>query len=225
MKNSNLKTATNLLSEDLQHVELEDVLYAVKEKQSSLNYANFETLMSSKEFTNIVNELTNLYRISYNNDIKNDIRQACAIATWESFNTFIPEKTNGNFWGYAYPRMKTYAKRESYNQKNIVHIPENRIENKKYEQVSLTYEDITYDDGHDKSYGVEKDTTEKLEVNDIINLLDVESQYIFKVHSDMEKGKNGKSDFRGIGECLGRTPLYVKKRYIEAQKKLAAAIK
>lgn len=42
MKNSNLKNVVNLLSEELQHVDSEVALYAVKHEPTSLNCFNLK---------------------------------------------------------------------------------------------------------------------------------------------------------------------------------------
>ena len=184
---------------------------------------NIETLLSSKEFTAQVNQIANTFRVGYNDDIKNDVRQACSIAVWEALQLYKPEKVGGNFWGYAYPRMHEAAKREVANQRHLVHLPMNRINPAYgYETVTHTYEGLTFDDGHDKFGTVDSEAAVAMDIESALKMLDDETRYIFEVHSELREGRNGKCDFGSIAEELGIPAHVVRRRYIAAKEQLAA---
>lgn len=185
----------------------------------------FERLIASREFTNQVNQIANTFRVGYNEELKNDVRQACAIAAWEAYQMYDNTKTNGNFWGYAYLRMREYAKREVFNQRNIVHIPMNRIaDNRDYSQVTHSYESLAWEDGHDK-FGTDDNNADiRMDIAAALNQLDEETRYIFEVHAELREGRSGKSDFNTIAEELGIPAHAVRKRFIAAKEQLATRL-
>ena len=193
---------------------------------------NIESLLSSTEFTNQVNQIANSFGVSYSNDIKNDVRQACAIAVWESLEKYDEDKVGKNFWGYAYLRMREYAKREVYNQKNLVHIPMNKtsewtgwranrgLENN---EVTHSYEGLTWEDGHNKPFeAATNDVDLALDTESALKMLDDETRYIVEVHSEIREGRSGKSDFGTLSEELGIPVCAVRKRFNAAKEQLAA---
>jgi len=188
---------------------------------------NFETLINSREFTNLVNQITNSYGVAYNDDIKNDVRQACAIAAWEAYQKYDPAKVGNNFWGYAYLRMRTYAKREIHEQKNIVHIPLNRTrEDYSYEKVNHSYEDLSWEDGHSKPFESETNNVALgIDIEAALSILDEETRYIFEVHSELRKGNSDKSDFNTIAEELGIPVSIVRKRFNTAKEQIASFLR
>jgi len=193
------------------------------------NTLNFERLLSSREFTNQVNQIANFFRVGYNEDLKSDVRQVCAIAAWEAFQKYDEKKTNGNFWGYAYLRMREYAKREIFMQRNIVHIPLNHMaENAKYEQVAHTYDGFTFLDGHENTNVVDNSTSDvslKIDIESALTILDDETRYIFEVHAELKEGKNGKNDFGSLSKELGIPAYIIRKRFIEAKAQIAEYLK
>ena len=192
---------------------------------------NIEVLLSSKEFTNQVNQIANLFNVGYNEDIKDDVRQACAIAAWVALQKYDAVKTNGNFWGYAYLRMREYAKREVYKQRNVVHIPMNRTTEwagcyaKKGVEDSVvvhTYESLTWDDGHDKMFDtVSNDIATAMDIETALATLDEETRYIFEVHAELKEGYSGKSDYTTLSKELGIPTYVVRQRFNAARTALA----
>ena len=183
---------------------------------------NIEELLSSKEFTNIVNQLASEFRVLYTEELKNDLRQVCSIAAWEALQKYNAEKCGGNFWGYAYLRMREMAKREVFEQRNIVHIPMNHIaDNAKYDGVAHTYEGLTWEDGHDKCGEVAHSEAINIDIEKALELLNEEDRYIFEVHSELKAGKTEKSDFGSLSLELGIPAHVVRRRFIAAQKTLA----
>lgn len=192
------------------------------ESTKKTNSLNIEELLSSKEFTNIVNQLASEFRVLYTEELKNDIRQVCSIAAWEALQKFNAEKCGGNFWGYAYLRMREMAKREVFEQRNIVHIPMNHItDSEKYDGIVHTYEGLTWEDGHDKCGEVAHSEALKLDIEKALELLNEEDRYIFEVHSELKTGKTEKSDFGSLSLELGIPAHVVRRRFIAAQKTLA----
>lgn len=182
----------------------------------------FERLIASQEFTNQVNQIANTFRVGYNEELKNDVRQACALAAWEAYQMYDSTKTNGNFWGYAYLRMREYAKREVFNQRNIVHIPLNHIaDNRNYSKVTHSYEGLTWEDGHDKFGKDDNNVDIRMDIAVALNQLDEETRYIFEVHAEIKKGRSDKSDFNTIAEELGIPAYVVRKIFIAAKEQLA----
>lgn len=182
----------------------------------------FERLIASQEFTNQVNQIANTFRVGYNEELKNDVRQACALAAWEAYQMYDSTKTNGNFWGYAYLRMREYAKREVFNQRNIVHIPMNHIaDNRNYTKVTHSYEGLVWEDGHDKFGTDDNNIDVRMDIAAALNQLDEETRYIFEVHAELRKGHSGKSDFNTIAEELGIPAHVVRKRFITTKEQLA----
>lgn len=182
----------------------------------------FERLIASQEFTNQVNQIANTFRVGYNEELKNDVRQVCMLAAWEAYQMYDSSKTNGNFWGYAYLRMREYAKREVSKHRNIVHLPVNRIEGSNYDHITHSYEGLTWEDGHDKfndecvgNVGL------KMDIESALNQLDEETHYIFEVHAELREGRSGKSDFNTIAEELGIPTHVVRTRFIAAKEQLA----
>lgn len=184
----------------------------------------FERLIASQEFTNQVNQIANTFRVGYNEEVKNDVRQVCMLAAWEAYQMYDSSKTNGNFWGYAYLRMREYAKREVFNQRNIVHIPMNHIaDNRDYSQVTHSYEGLAWEDGHDKfgTYDNNDNVDIRMDIESALNQLDEETHYIFEVHAELREGRSGKSDFNTIAEELRIPTHVVRKRFIAAKEQLA----
>lgn len=183
---------------------------------------NIEELLSSKEFTNIVNQIASEFRVLYTEELKNDVRQVCSIAAWEALQKYNAEKCGGNFWGYAYLRMREMAKREVFEQRNIVHIPMNHIaDNAKYDGISHTYEGLTWEDGHDKCGEIAHSEAINIDIEKALELLNEEDRYIFEVHAELKPGKTEKSDFGSLSLELGIPAHAVRRRFIAAQKTLA----
>jgi RNA polymerase sigma factor (sigma-70 family) len=182
---------------------------------------NFERLIASQEFTNQVNQIANTFRVDYNEELKNDVRQVCMLAAWEAYQMYDSAKTNGNFWGYAYLRMREYAKREVAKHRNIVHLPMNRIEGSNYDRVTHSYEDLVWEDGHDK-FGSDANCADvRMDIAAALDQLDEETRYIFEVHAELKEGRSGKSDFNTIAEELGIPTHVVRQRFIAAKEQLA----
>jgi len=187
---------------------------------------NPDELLISKNFNDIVNVI--IYRLgNFDEDIKNDIRQACAMAVLKSIEKYDPEKNN-QFWVYALKLMKEYARNELNLHKNIIHIPYNRINSafKNYENVTYNYSPLTFDNGSDLPLCVlESDMCTIMDLQNAINSLEDNEQEIVKMRIGLEKTDNGKNDFTSIGETV-RMPMHkVRNIYIESTKKLMEYLK
>lgn len=185
---------------------------------------NIDALLSSKEFTNIVNQLANKFGVAYNSELKDDVRQVCAMKAWEALATYDPAKVGNNFWGYAYPRMYEYAKREVYEQRNTVHIPMNRTSEwgaSDYEKTSHSYEALTWEDGHDRFAGESNNAIIAMDLQAALNSLDETSRYIVEVYTEMKSSKTGKHDFASIAEKLKLPTHVVRRKFAQAKETLA----
>ena len=182
---------------------------------------NPEELLVSKNFNDIVNVI--IYRLGdFSDEIKKDIRQACALAVLKSVEKYDPSK-NDKFWVFALDRMKEYAKNELNLHKNIVHIPYNRINSafKKYENVVYTYSPITFENGSDLPLCVlDSDICTMMDLQNAINSLENEERDIVRLRMGLEKTINGKNDFTSIGETIGLPMHTARNIYIKSAKKL-----
>lgn len=182
---------------------------------------NPEELLVSKNFNDIVNVI--IYRLGdFSDEIKKDIRQACALAVLKSIEKYDPDK-NDKFWVFALDRMKEYAKNELNLHKNIVHIPYNRINSafKKYENVVYTYSPITFENGSDLPLCVlESDICTMMDLQNAINSLENEERDIVRLRMGLEKTINGKNDFTSIGETIGLPMHTARNIYLKSAKKL-----
>lgn len=190
-----------------------------------------EKLLKTKEFATLVNKIAGAFNVSSKDEIMPDVIQACSISVVESLRAYDPEKVGGNFWGYAYLRMREYAKREIYSQRNIVHIPMNKTSEWSgfyakrgitHDVVNLTYEGITFDDGHDK-FGVTGDNHDfAIDLENILSKFDDRTRYIFEVLAELKSSKSGKCSVTALSKELGIPARNVTRLYDEAKKTLAA---
>jgi DNA-directed RNA polymerase specialized sigma subunit len=182
---------------------------------------NPDELLISKNFNDIVNVI--IYRLgNFDEDIKNDIRQACALAVLKSVEKYDPEKNN-KFWVYALKLMKEYARNELNLHKNIIHIPYNRINSafKNYDNVAYSYSPLTFENGSDLPICVlESDTCTMMDLQNAIDSLESKEQDIVKMRIGLKKTNNGKNDFTSIGDTVGMPMHRARNIYIESAKKL-----
>ena len=196
---------------------------------------NLENLLSSEEFRTITSEIASKFGVEYKSPIYQDVKQVCAIAVFESLERYDVEKCSGikdgtnnyRFWHYAYGRMWAYTRREVIEQKNLVHIPENRLDTRPgYEKVEHSYEKLNYEDGNDKpfeSYG--GDIHLAIDIDNALGMLDAETRYIVEVHAEITEGKSGKSDFASIAKDLNMSLATVKNLYNNAKEQLTAYLR
>ena len=179
-------------------------------------------LLSSKNFNNIVNVI--IYRFgNIRPEVKDDIRQACALAVLRSIEKYDPSK-NDKFWVYAMPLMCEYAKNELNLHKNIIHIPYNRTNSgfKGYENVTYTYTGITYDNGSEiPFYSNESDKMSILDLTNAIDSLGVPTSDIVKMRIGLKETINGKNDFTSIGLSVDMPMHKVRNLFIASKDKLA----
>lgn len=182
---------------------------------------NPEELLVSKNFNDIVNVI--IYRLgNFDDEIKKDIRQACALAVLKSVEKYDPEKNN-KFWVYALKLMKEYARNELNLHKNIIHIPYNRINSafRKYENVTYNYSPLTFDNGCEVPLCIfESDICTTMDLQNAIDSLESGERDIVKMRMGLEKTNNGKNDFTSIGETVGMPMHRARNIYIESAKKL-----
>ncbi len=196
---------------------------------------NLETLISSAEFKTICMEIANGFGVDYRTNLYQDVKQVCAIAVFESLERYDTNKcsgindgtTNYRFWHYAYGRMWQYSKREVNEQRNLVHIPENRLGgSKRYEKVEYSYEGLTYDDGHNKPFDTETNSVDlSIDIKSAMEMLDAETRYIIEVRSEIVEGKSGKSDWSSIAKDLNMSVSVVRNLYKSGKEQLAEMLK
>jgi len=187
---------------------------------------NPDELLCSKNFNSIVNVI--IYRLgSFDDDIKADIRQACALAVLKSIEKYDPEK-NDKFWVYAMQRMVEFAKNELNLHKNIIHIPYNRINSgfKNYENVSFAYSKLTFDNGCNLPLFVpDSDSCAMIDLYNAINSLEENEQAVVKMRIGITSTINGKNDFASIGKTLNMPMHKARNIFISSQKKLQEFLK
>lgn len=186
-----------------------------------------EQLLKSKNFKDIVNVI--IYQLGkFDDDIKSDIKQACALAVIKSIEKYNPEKKN-NFWLYAMRLMTEYARNELNLHKNTIHIPYNRINSgfKKYENVSYAYESLTFDNGADfPLYASERaDNMVMIDIKNAIESLGDPASDIVKMRVGLKKTINGKNDFTSIGDSINMPMHKARNIFLDSQKKLAKYLK
>jgi len=190
---------------------------------------NLETLISSAEFKTICMTIANGFGVDYRTELYQDVKQVCAIAVMESLEKYDESKSSGpdRFFHYAYGRMWQYAKREVNEQRNLVHIPENRFGgSKKYEKIEFSYEGLTYDDGHNKPFDTETNSVDlSIDIKSAMKMLDVETRYIIEVRSEIVEGKSGKSDWSSIAKDLNMSVSVVRNLYKSGKEQLAEMLK
>lgn len=183
-------------------------------------------LLSSKNFNNIVNVI--IYRLgNFNEDIKSDIRQACALAVLKSIENYDPKKNN-KFWVYALTLMKEYAKNELNLHKNIVHIPYNHINKgfKKYENISYDYESLEIGNNGNIPHPIkESDRNMMIDLQNAIDSLGSPTSDIVKMRIGLKETINGKNDFTSIGQTVNMPMHKVRNIYIESKKDLEEYLK
>lgn len=190
------------------------------------NHLDPDELLSSKNFKDIVNVI--IFRLgNFDAEIKNDIRQACALAVLKSIEKYDPEKKD-NFWLYAMRRMTEYARNELNLHKNIIHIPYNRINSgfKKYENVNYAYDPLTFENGSDLPISVlESDKCTMMDLQNAIDSLGDPARDIVKMRVGLKETMNGKNDFTSIGNDVDLPMHKARNIFIESQKKLAEFLK
>ena len=179
---------------------------------------NIEDLLKSKNFNNIVNVI--IYEFGkMQDDVKDDIRQTCAIVVLKAIKKYNPE-LNDNFWVYCKPFMTEYAKRELNLHKNIVHIPYNHTNSsfKNYEKIKHEYQDIYYNDGHIMPiHEKQNDICTMMDIKNAIESLNETQNTIVKMRIGMIPTNNGKTDFTSIGETVGFPMHKARAIFIESQ--------
>ena len=179
---------------------------------------NAEDLLRSKNFNNIVNVI--IYELGkMQDDVKNDIRQVCAIVVVNAIKKYNPE-LNDNFWVYCKPFMTEYAKRELNLQMNIVHIPYNHTNGgfKNYEKIKHEYQDVYYPDGHIiPIQGKQADVCTMMDIKSAIESLNDMQNTVVKMRIGMIPTNNGKTDFTSIGETIGLPMHKARAIFIESQ--------
>jgi len=182
---------------------------------------NIEDLLRSKNFNNIVNVI--IYEFGkMQDDIKDDIRQTCAIVVLKAIEKYNPE-LNDNFWVYCKPFMTEYAKRELNLHRNIVHIPYNHTNGgfKNYEKIKHEYQDVYYPDGHMIPVQEKQaDVCTMMDIKNAIGNLNETQNTIVKMRIGMIPTNNGKTDFTSIGETVGLPMHKARAIFIESQQLL-----
>ena len=185
-----------------------------------------DELLASKNFKDIVNVI--IFRLGkFDDEIKNDIRQACALAVLKSIEKYDPSKKN-NFWLYAMRLMTEYARNELNLHKNIIHIPYNRINSgfKNYENVNYDYEPLTFENGSDiPIYVAESDKCIMLDLQNTIESLGDPASDVVKMRVGLKETKNGKNDFASIGDDINMPMHKVRNLFLDSKKKLAKYLK
>ena len=179
---------------------------------------NIEDLLRSKNFNNIVNVI--IYEFGkMQDDVKNDIRQTCAIVVLKAIKKYNPE-LNDNFWVYCKPFMTEYAKRELNLQKNVVHIPYNHTNSsfKNYEKIRHEYQDMYYPDGNMVALqDNQTDVCAMMDIKNAIESLNETQNTIVKMRIGIVPTNNGKTDFTSIGESVGLPMHKARAIFIESQ--------
>lgn len=183
-------------------------------------------LLASKNFNDIVNVI--IYRLgNFRDEIKDDIRQACSLAVLKSIEKYDASK-NDNFWVYALPLMREYAKNELNLHKNTVHIPYNRINSgfKKYENVTYHYTQLTFENGAEIPFqSVESDAMSIYDLSKAIEHLGSPASDIVKMRIGLKPTINGKNDFGSIGRTVNLPMYKTRNVYNVSKEKLAKYLK
>lgn len=185
-----------------------------------------DELLASKNFKDIVKVI--IFRLGkFDDEIKNDIRQACTLAVLKSIEKYDPSKKN-NFWLYAMKLMTEYARNELNLHKNIIHIPYNRINSgfKNYENVNYNYEPLTFENGSDiPIYVAESDKCIMMDLQNAIESLGDPASDVVKMRVGLKETKNGKNDFASIGDDINMPMHKVRSLFLDSKKKLAKYLK
>lgn len=188
-----------------------------------MNKLNVSELLSSKEFEKNVAAVAYTFGYTKQDEAYQDLRQAAAIAVVESCEKFDPEKSNSNFWGYTYLRLKEYVKREVNNQRNVVHIPSNHLNSafKNYENITHSYSSLNYEDGNEVSYtSSNKDVVLGMDLKNAIDRLPSLEKMVIKYKVGLEPTISGGVGYKDIAETMQCNINAVMKLYKQAIKTL-----
>jgi len=178
------------------------------------NYSNVEGYLSCPDFAKNVAAIAHSLNVKPEEETFKDITQECAIAVIESYGTWDTKKCGGLefFWGYAYKRMREYAKKECNKHRNIVDIPYNRTnsafanETRKYtyDRITHQYSSLTYDNGDPIPIADSNpDIAAVMDITNAINKLTKERRTVFDMKMGFAPTKSGKTSFDDIAETLG----------------------